>query len=135
MPWSVVNFNPLRLNLVAILLNPIFPSLNIEFRYISGYAFRSSPSAFSGTLLYTFEILNPDNCDTLILLFSFLKVSLAFSTTWYVISFFTISYPLTYAFPGPIPATINPLASSASMPFTKFVSGSNAYVPLLSSLK
>ena len=126
---------PLLLYPVVVFLNPILPSLNTEFKYTSGYEFKSSPSALTGIELYTLEIEKDDSGFNFILFSSLIKVSLAFSISTYSVSVFTISYPFTYALPVPKPATIRAVASSIDLPLTKLVLESKGYVPLLSPLK
>ena len=56
---------------------------------------------------------------------SLTKVSLDLLTVMDLVSLFTISNPLTYAFPGPTPRTNFADASERDNPFTLFVDESN----------
>ena len=87
------------------LLNPIVPSLYAALRKIVGYAVRSAPSAFSGRVLYTFVSVNDARPLDLIVTLSLARVSLALSTSRYLVSLLTISKPRTYALPAPTVAT------------------------------
>ena len=66
--WSVDN---------SVLFNPTEPSLNVLYKNTSGYAVRSDPSLFRGTLPYTLVILYVGNPLDFKFTLSLVRLSLA----------------------------------------------------------
>ena len=117
------------------LFRPIVPSLCTAFRKIVGYAVRSAPSAFSGKVLYTLVSVNVESPLDLIDTLSLDRVSLALSTSRYLVSLFTISKPRTYALPAPTVAISLSAASDAEIPLGPTVPSRPAvYKPKFPSL-
>ena len=80
--WSVDN---------SVLFNPTEPSLNVLYKNVSGYAVRSDPSLFSGTLPYTLVTLNDGRPFDFKFTLSVERLSLALLISRYLVSLLTIS--------------------------------------------
>ena len=87
------------------MFNPIDPSLKLAQRNTLGYEVNSAPSELRGTVPYTLLTLYVGNPEVFKRISDLLSVSLALPSVRYFVSLLTISYPLTYALPGPTPVS------------------------------